>query len=448
MDQKKIVLIASTVASFFTPFMASAVNVAVPMIEKEFELNAVFIAWISTAFLLSTAMFLVPMGRLGDVKGRRNIFVLGVSIFAISSLFCSLSISGLMLVIFRFLQGIGAAMIASTGIAMLTSAYPPQERGKVLGINTSAVYIGLSSGPFVGGIITQHFGWRTLFIIPTIIALIPIFLAFRVKEEKYGGVFDVKGSIVFSFSLFSLIYGFSILPKSFGYLMIFLSFIFFILFILIENRTSQPLLNVSIFRKNIVFTMSNLSALLNYSATFAVTFLISLYLQFIKGLSPQDVGTILLIQPVVMAALSPISGWLSDRIEPRIIASIGMALTSLSLFLFSTLEIGSPIEIVVTYLFLIGFGFGLFSSPNTNAVMSSVERQLYGLASATLATMRVVGQALSMGIVIVIFAIMIGSARIGEAVSEFIAAMKMAFAVSAILCLLGVFTSLARGKVR
>ncbi|MEM0331124.1 MAG: MFS transporter, partial [Archaeoglobaceae archaeon] len=160
MDQKKLVLIASTIASFLTPFMGSAVNLALPSIEKEFELDAIFLAWITTAFLLSTAMFLVPMGRLGDIKGRKSLFVLGLLIFTLSSLLCSLAISGESLVVFRFLQGIGSAMIASTGVAMLTSAYPPQERGKVIGINTSAVYVGLSSGPILGGLITQHLGWR------------------------------------------------------------------------------------------------------------------------------------------------------------------------------------------------------------------------------------------------------------------------------------------------
>ncbi|MEM4504057.1 MAG: MFS transporter, partial [Archaeoglobaceae archaeon] len=172
-----------------------------------------------------------------------------------------------------------------------------------------------------------------------------------------------------------------------------------------------------------------------------------LYLQIVKGLSPQDAGIILLAQPVVMAILSPISGWLSDRVEPRIVASLGMAITALSLFLFSSLDFETPIAIVIVYLLLIGFGFGLFSSPNTNAVMSSVEKKFYGIASATLATMRVVGQALSMGIVTLIFAITIGSAMVSESIPEFMGSMKVAFVISAVLCTFGVFASLARGRI-
>ncbi|MEM0302224.1 MAG: MFS transporter [Archaeoglobaceae archaeon] len=451
MDQKKLVLIASTIASFLTPFMGSAVNLALPSIEKEFELDAIFLAWITTAFLLSTAMFLVPMGRLGDIKGRKSLFVLGLLIFTLSSLLCSLAISGESLVVFRFLQGIGSAMIASTGVAMLTSAYPPQERGKVIGINTSAVYVGLSSGPILGGLITQHLGWRALFLFPLFIAFFAIFAILKVKQEwaeAKGEKFDLTGSLMYTISLFMLIYGFSHLPETLGFLLVIGGILALILFALIEGRTSEPVLNVKMFRKNTVFAMSNLAALLNYSATFAVAFLMSLYLQYIKELSPQEAGLILLAQPVVMALFSPIAGALSDRIEPRIVASIGMALTALSLFLFSIISYETPMEYIIGNLILIGFGFGLFSSPNTNAVMSSVERKFYGLASATLATMRVIGQAFSMGLVTLIFALLIGKSRIPEVLPDFIIALKTAFVVSAVLCIFGVFASLARGKVR
>ncbi|MCS7118496.1 MAG: MFS transporter [Archaeoglobaceae archaeon] len=450
MDQKYVILIASTIASFFTPFMASAVNVAIPAIEEEFELNAIFIAWISTAFLLSTAMFLVPMGKLGDIKGRKKIFVLGLFIFVISSFLCSISLSGEMLVIFRFFQGFGSAMVGGTAMAMLSSAFPQRERGKVLGINTSAVYIGLSTGPLLGGIITQNFGWRALFSLPLFLALVPIYLALKFKEENAvkEETFDAIGSIMFSISLFMLIYGFSSIPETLGFFLVSLGIILLIIFTLIESRIPEPVLNMNLFRKNILFTMSNLAALLNYSATFAVAFLISLYLQFVKGLTPQEAGLILLTQPVVMAILSPISGWISDRFEPKVVASIGMAFTSFSLFLFSSLEIETPIMVLLIYLLLIGSGFGLFTSPNTNAVMSSVEKKFYGLASATLATMRVIGQALSMGIVMLIFAVAIGTARIKDSIPEFMIAMRMAFTISAILCFFGIFVSLARGKVR
>jgi len=451
MDQKTLVLIASTIASFLTPFMGSSVNLALPSIESEFELDAIFLAWITTAFLLSTAMFLVPMGRLGDIRGRRSVFTLGLLVFTASSLFCSLATSAAMLVVFRFLQGVGSAMIASTGVAMLTSAYPLQERGKVIGINTSAVYVGLSSGPILGGFITQNFGWRLLFLFPLFVAFFAIFAILKVRsewDEARGEKFDVSGSLMYSASLFMLIYGFSHLPETQGFLLVFAGIIVLMAFAYVESRAKQPVLDVKMFRKNLVFAMSNLAALLNYSATFAVAFLMSLYLQYVKNFSPQDAGLILLAQPVIMALFSPISGSLSDKIEPRIVASVGMAITALALFFFSLIDDRTPLELIVANLMLIGFGFGLFSSPNTNAVMSSVERKLYGLASATLATMRVIGQAFSMGIVTLIFALLLGKSRISEVLPDFVVAVKISFLISAILCLFGVFASFARGKLR
>lgn len=451
MDQKRLVLIASTIASFLTPFMGSSVNLALPSIEREFEIDAIFLAWITTAFLLSTAMFLVPMGRLADIKGRKSFFVFGLLVFALSSLLCSLSFSGASLVFFRFMQGIGSAMIASTGVAMLTSAYPLQERGKVLGINTSAVYVGLSLGPILGGFITQNFGWRILFLFPIFLALPAIFAILKVRQEwaeAKGEKFDLAGSLMYSTSLFMLIYGFSHLPETPGFLLVFAGVLALLAFAFLETRTENPVLNVRMFRKNVVFGMSNLAALLNYSATFAVAFLMSLYLQYVKKLSPQNSGLVLLAQPVIMALFSPISGSLSDRIEPRIVASIGMAITALALFFFSMLTEKTPLEYILGNLILIGFGFGLFSSPNTNAVMSSVDRKFYGIASATLATMRVIGQAISMGIVTLIFALLIGKSRIPEVMPDFIVAVKLSFMISAVLCVIGVFASLARGNVR
>ncbi len=451
MDQKRLVLIASTIASFLTPFMGSSVNLALPSIEREFEIDAIFLAWITTAFLLSTAIFLVPMGRLADIRGRRSFFVSGLLLFALSSILCSLAFSGASLAVFRFLQGIGAAMIASTGVAMLTSAFPPQERGKVLGINTSAVYVGLSLGPILGGFITQNFGWRFLFLFPVFLAFPAIFAILRVRQEwaEAGGEkFDLPGSLMYSTSLFMLIYGFSHLPETQGFLLVFAGALALIAFAFLESRIESPVLDVKMFRKNVVFGMSNLAALLNYSATFAVAFLMSLYLQYVKNLSPQDAGLILLAQPAIMALSSPISGSLSDRIEPRIVASIGMAITAFALFLFSMLTEETPLEFVVGNLILLGLGFGLFSSPNTNAVMSSVDRKFYGIASATLATMRVIGQAFSMGMVTLIFALMIGKSRIPEVMPDFIVAVRVSFMISAVLCIIGVFASLARGKVR
>ncbi|ADB57732.1 MFS transporter [Archaeoglobus profundus] len=446
---RRAALIAVTLTSFLTPFTLSSVNVALPTIGNEFKVDAITLNWIATAFLLSSAMFLVPFGRLADIKGRKRIFVIGVSIFTAGSLLSALSTSAEMLIAFRVLQGIGGAMVFSTGVAILTSVFSPQERGKVLGINVASVYTGLSLGPFFGGILTQNFGWRSVFIVNVPLGIIIALLTtLKLKAEwadARGERFDLVGSIIYSLMLVLIMLGVSESEIT----LIVAGLALLVAFILWESRVEYPVLEIRLFRRNVTFALSNLAALLNYAATFAVTYLLSLYLQYIKALTPQQAGFILIAQPVVQALLSPFAGWLSDRIEPRVVASAGMAVTALGLLIFSTIDENTEISMIVANLMIMGFGFALFSSPNTNAIMSSVERRFYGIASATLATMRVVGQMLSMAIVMLVFAIYIGKVSITPKVYPLlIDSIRTSFAIFSILCFFGIFASLARGEVR
>jgi len=244
-------------------------------------------------------------------------------------------------------------------------------------------------------------------------------------------------------------YGFSSLPGFSGVVWIAAGVLALGAFVLLESKVRHPVLDIALFRKNTVFAFSNTAALINYSATAAVTFLLSLYLQFVKGLSPEAAGAVLVSQPVMMAVFSPYAGRLSDKIEPRIVASVGMGLIVLGLGIFASFGEETSLSLVVVNLALLGFGFALFSSPNTNAVMSSVEKKSYGIASATLSTMRLTGQMLSMGIVMLIFATMMGRVAITvEYYPEFIRSMRAAFIIFSALCTVGVFASLVRGRLR
>lgn len=450
---KKAALLVATLASFLTPFMGSSVNIALPSIGKEFLMDAVLLSWVATSYLLAAAMFLVPFGKVADIYGRKKIFSYGILIYTLSSFLSAISTSAILLICFRILQGIGSAMIFGTGVAILTSVFPVGERGKALGINVAAVYLGLSLGPLLGGFLTQHFGWRSIFLANVPLGLIIITFAFwKLKgewAEAKGEKFDFVGSIIYSLSLVAIMYGFSLLPATLGVWLVLIGAFLLLLFSWWEIKAENPVLDMNLFRNNTVFALSNLAALINYSATFAVTFLLSLYLQYIKALTPQNAGLILVSQPAMMAIFSPFAGRLSDRFEPRIIASTGMALTVVSLSLFIFLNEKTTLEFVVVNLILLGFGLALFSSPNTNAVMSSVERRFYGVASATLGTMRLTGQMLSMGIAMLIFAIYIGKVQITpQHYSTFLTSMRTAFVIFAILCFVGIFASLARGKVR
>jgi EmrB/QacA subfamily drug resistance transporter len=446
-------LIVTTLGSFLIPFMGSSINIALPSIGKEFGMNAVLLSWVTTSYLLTIAIFLVPSGRIGDIYGRKKVFSYGFIIYTFSSFLSAASPSAFFLIFFRILQGIGASMTFSTGVAILTSVFPSGERGKVLGINVAAVYLGLSCGPILGGLLIHYFGWRTIFLVNLPFGLLIVFFTFWKLRgewaEAKGEKFDLAGSILYGFVLVTIIYGFSLLPGIWGAFFILLSIIGIWAFIKWEIRLKSPVFDMNLFRKNRVFALSNLAALINYSATFTVSFLLSLYLQFIKGLNPQDAGMIMVSQPIVQAIISPLAGRLSDRIEPRIVASTGMTLTAIGLSLFIFLDGETAISFIVASLILIGFGFALFSSPNVNAVMGSVEKKFYGVASGILGTMRATGMMFSMGVVMLLFSLYMGRVQITPShYALFIKSMKAAFTISAVLCLAGIFTSLSRGRVR
>jgi EmrB/QacA subfamily drug resistance transporter len=452
---KRVTLFVVTLAAFLTPFDGSSVNIALPSIGREFSMDAISLGWVATAYLLASAMFLVPLGRVADIYGRKKFFTLGILIFTGASFSMVLCMSGAMLICLRIVQGFGSAMIYGTGVALLTSIFPAQERGKALGITVAATYLGLSLGPFLGGFLTLHLGWRSIFLVNVPFGLTAIALvSFKLRgewAEARGEKFDLTGSIIYCFGLTAIMYGFSSFSQWGAVLstgLILMGSMGILLFVRWEIGVKSPILTMNLFRGNRAFALSNLAALIHYCATFAVTFFLSLYLQYIKRFNPQTAGAILVFQPAVMAVCSPLAGRLSDRIEPRIVASVGMGLTAVGLFLFTLLHGNSTLGFIIPDLILLGLGFALFSSPNTNAVMSSVEKRFYGVASGTLGTMRLTGQMFSMGIAMLIFAIHIGHTQITpEYYPLLLKSTRSAFIFFGILCSGGVAASLARGKI-
>ncbi len=448
---RRVVLLVVTMTSFLTPFASSSFNIALPSISKEFSLDAITMSWASLAYLLASAMFLVPFGKLADIYGRKRVFLYGTFAFTVASLMLGVYPSASTVIALRALQGIASAMIFGTGIAILVSVTPPGEKGAILGVNAASVYVGLSAGPFIGGLLTDYLGWRSvLFATAGLGALAVLFMVWRLRgesKEAGGERFDLRGSVVYSLMLLMLMYGFSLVPSTTSLVPILLGLVAAGLFVWIEGKAEHPVLDINLFRNNRVFTFSNVAALINFSATYAVTFLMSLYLQYIKGLSPEQAGLILIASPIVQAVFSPIAGRLSDRIEPRKVAAMGMGITMVGLLPFIFLDAGTPDLVVVATLGLLGFGLSLFSSPNTNAVMSSVDRRLYGVASSTLGTMRLTGQMFSMGVTMIIFALLIGRLEIVPAVyPALLSSIKVAFVVFSLLCLVGIFASLANSR--
>jgi MFS family permease len=450
---RRATLLVATLASFLTPFLGSSVTVALPVIGREFTLNAVVLNWVAAAYLLAAAVCLVPIGRLADIYGRKRVFACGLVVYILSSVMAALAPSGSLLLAARALQGIGGAMIFGTNVAMLSSVFPPQERGRALGLNVAAVYIGGSAGPFLGGLLTQGLGWRSIFWATAAMALLILVVVVWKQRGEWrparGESFDPIGSLLYGGMVLALMYGLSRLPSWPGIALVLIGGILIAAFFIWEARAPAPVLNISLFRGNTVFIYSNLAALINYSATSAVGVLLSLFLQYMRGMSPRGAGLVLVVQPVVMALFSPLAGRLSDRVQPRIMASAGMALVTSGLAGLFFLRESTPVSYVYACLAVLGLGFAFFSSPNANAIMSAVEPRHYGVASAALGTMRLMGQTFSLSVTAVVFALYIGSVPITpEVYPHFMTSFKVALAFFTLLCGLGVAASLARGDLK
>lgn len=450
--EKRIILIVAALASFLVPYTGSSITVALPAMAAQFHADAVTLGWITSAYIISAAVFIVPFGRYADIVGRKKIFLWGVLIYTIASVACACAPDETILILARFVQGIGGAMLFATSLAIVTQVYGPGERGAALGITIATVYAGLSLGPFLGGILTDRFGWPAIFLINVPLGLIAITLTLREIPHEWadaaGDLFDRYGAILYGVMLFCLIYGMLLFPDPAGFAWVAAALATGIAFIWWERRRTSPLIDLSVFSGNRTFVFSNIAAMINYGATYGVGVLLSLYLQYIQGFSAESAGFILVAQPVVQMTFSPIAGRLSDRIEPRIVSTAGMALTTLGLSFFIFLTPATPLWEIIVSLMVLGLGYGLFSSPNTNAIMSSVDPRHLSIASGMNATMRSLGQLLSMAIAMFCFAIFIGPVTVTPAVyPHLMKSVIVAFVIFTLLCMAGVAASYVRGTI-
>jgi MFS family permease len=402
-----------------------------------------------TAYILTVGVLQLPLGRLADIVGIKKVFVLGLIIFVIASVITVFSHSILMLIASQVLRGVGGAMIFCNSTAMITAVFPAKERGRAFGISAAFVYIGFSAGPYLGGLLTEHLGWRSIFILSAAFLLVLAFLfLWKVKEEwcqSRGEKFDTAGSVIFGISLILLMYGFSNLTETSGALLGAVGTAGLIIFLFWENRSRYPIFNVAVFKRNRNFILANLSTYLSYCAVAAVVFLMSLYLQYIKGFSAEQAGIIMLCQPVMQTIFSLVAGKLTEKILPARLAAVGMTFTALGLLSLVLLSAQTPLWEIIAALIVLGIGYGLFASPNSNAVMSSVIPRFYGVAAAALGTMRTVGQVSSMAITMVVINSVIGRVVITTAYyPDFVTSAKIVFAIFSVLCFAGVFTSLSQ----
>ncbi len=445
MKNKNLILLICSVLSFFTVFAVNAVNVVIPTIAAEFHMNNILQNWVTIIFLLVVSVLSVPAGQISGKYGLKRITILSIVLFIVISIVNVLVTSKELFLICRLILGIALSFINVTSMAMVVSAFKPEDRGAALGINITAVYIGLSLSPVLGGVLNYNLGWRSvvLFGVPFLLVILALLL-FKVEDEwiTFKGIpIDYKGSIVYGIGMVLFIYGFTILNQSLGVVLTILGVICLVIFGWIELRQDNPVFDIRFF-KNRKFLSANFASLSAYLATYAAVTILNYHLQYINGYDSQSAGIILLVAPICQVIFAPIAGRLSDKFVPQILAAIGMGLGTVSLILFSTLNFNTPIEFVIVSMIIYGVGFGLFSPPNTNVIMGSVPPKDTSVASAAVSTMRSVGQAMSMGILTLVFAFVMGNVPIVEEYYPLlISSCQMTCIICVVLCMASVFAS-------
>jgi EmrB/QacA subfamily drug resistance transporter len=461
-------LALTAVGAFMWPLDGSIVSVALPVMGRSLDLSFTAAVWVSAAFLLTTAVLLIPAGRLSDQHGRVRYYLLGIAIFTVASLLCALSMNGTWLIVSRVVQGAGAAFMGATSAAIVTAVFPPHERGRALGINVMAVYIGLTVGPPLGGFIADSIGWRWIFLINIPVGVVVLVWGWFMlpRSEKVPGPrLDVPGSVLLGGFLvallvpltFSVEWGWAS-PLTIGLLV--LSAVCFVAFVVWERRVEAPILNLDLVLKNRLFAAANSAALLNYMALYGISLLTAIFLELVQGQSASATGWLLLSMPLLMAVLSPFSGRLSDRIGSRVLATGGMVAIAAGMVMLALMSEKAPLWYIAMSFAVVGLGMAAFSAPNTSAIMGSVRRDQLSQASAFLSTMRTAGQALSVALLGGIAASQLGAlggklllshgsgggAVAQRAVDAYAQGYAYAMLFGAGLALLGAAVSLTRGQ--
>ena len=457
------VLVSTSLGSFLAPFGSSALSFSVPEIGRSLGVSFLLMVWVPLAYLIPLTTSMVLFGKLSDTFGRTKLFLLGFLLYAAGSVAAALSTSFASLIIPIAVMGTGAALLSVNSTALVNVVFPSRSRGGALGIVTMAVYLGLTAGPTLSGVLLGFAGWRSLFYTTAGLSLASLLLAHaflrRIETSRRPSPLDLGGFVTFLAAIFLIVFGLSA-GEVYGWDLVLPLFVvglaLLVVFVLLEQRREHPLLDPSLFTRNRSFAAANVTAFLNYVSTFAIVFVFSIYFLDIAGLGTVEAGLILVVEPVLMVVLSPVSGRLSDRLGSRGLASLGMLIISSAFAsLYFTVGRIPPVGLAVP-LAVVGVGFGRFSAPNTNSVMGAVDRELSGMAAGTLGTMRFVGQLMSIALTGALLATsmshsallgLFSGASTGSAATDagaFLDGLRTIMAVSAVLSLAGVFTSLVR----
>ena len=450
------ILVAVGIATFMAALDASVVNVALPVIRDQFSTGIDIVQWAVVVYLLVVSGFLLTFGRLGDMSGHKDVYLIGFGIFGAASVLCGLSISVLMLNIARGLQAVGAAMLMANSPAILTKNFPAAQRGRALGLSATMTYLGLVAGPSLGGWLIDLFSWRAIFFINVPVVLVAFLLALRFvprdggRRSEHAEPFDLQGALLFSTGLVLLLLALN-QAHNWGWLstptlgLLVAAVLLLAGFVLTEKRSPHPMLDLTLF-KRLNFSAAVTSAVLNYVANTTITFVLPFYLILGRDFSPSAAGVLITARPLMMMVMAPLSGWLSDRIGTRLPAIFGMLIVSTGLFLLSRLGPATPPAVIAVSLAVTGLGAGMFISPNSSALMGAAPRDRQGIAAGVMGLSRNLGMVLGVGIAGAVLTTVGGAA--GETNSALFDAVRIAFMVAMIAPLLSAGSAYLRKDER
>lgn len=412
--EEKYVLAGATIATTIVAFVLNAAPVALPSIAKAFAMNNVLQNWVDTIYLLSIAVFSIPCGKICQKYGLKKILLLGIIIFLIGTIGTGISQNASMLLTARVILGIGSAILNVASIALIVEGMSDEKKGVALGIAVAAVYVGIALAPILGGSLIYNFGWQSLFFAAVPVILINYYLIYKVKGEwkhEDNEKFDTIGTLLYSLGIVLFIYGFTKILEFTGQLITVMGILLLVGFGLWELKDKNPIFEMKLF-KNIRFTAANLACLFSYFATFMITYVYNYHLQYIMGMTAETAGMYLIITPAIMVVMSIISGKMIEKIRGEILTGVGLAILTVAFILLCFLNANTPLSVILIAMTLHGIGYGLFSSPNTALITTTVPEEEASKASASLSAMRLVGQTVSLGIFTSVFAIIMGNVAI------------------------------------
>ena len=451
----RAVLIAAIIGDFLSPFLIASLAISIPVIGSDLGLDIVNLGWVLSSFLLASSAVMLTAGRLGDCIGYKRIFAAGLIFSLVGCITASFASTFPALIISLVIIGVSSGFMWATTIPLRLSAFPPGMRGRLMGHNSAAVYSGVAAGPVIGGVLINYFGWHSIFLAAIPLILLTLLLAgvyvWKLPDNCTRSLsgFDTGGSVLFAVAMITLIYGFSVIPGLMGFLCIGGSLVLFTVFILYEKRVASPIFDVNLLFGNRKFLLAGNAAMLGYSITAGMMYVMPIFIQSIMGYTPLVTGMVYVGAALCQVIFSIIAGRLSDRATAGYISAAGLVVAVISLVLFLGITTTTSLFIIAGLMMVLYTGMAFFGTPNTYAIMGSVPVEKHGMAAGTIATLRRFGNQFSIAIPMMVFSVILGNVILTNVeIPDFLVSFRIIVGIFVVLTVIGIACSVLQEKVR